>query len=108
MNINNVGQVLQCLLFKSNFKEQFSVMNRSLEFLKLAIASIKENKPLMEIIAVLLTVGNFLNQGTSKGNSSNFQMDFLLKLSVTKAVGKYSKSSLLEFLVTNLAANSPN
>ena len=62
----------------------------------------------MEIIAVLLTVGNFLNQGTSKGNSSNFQMDFLLKLSVTKAVGKYSKSSLLEFLVTNLAANSPN
>jgi hypothetical protein len=108
MNINNVGQVLQCLLFKSNFEEQFSVMNRSLEFLKLAIASIKENKPLMEIIAVLLTVGNFLNQGTSKGNSSNFQMDFLLKLSVTKAVGKYSKSSLLEFLVTNLAANSPN
>ena len=108
MNINNVGQVLQCLLFKSNLEEQFSVMNRSLEFLKLAIASIKENKPLMEIIAVLLTVGNFLNQGTSKGNSSNFQMDFLLKLSVTKAVGKYSKSSLLEFLVTNLAANSPN
>ena len=108
MNIKNVGQVLQCLLFKSNFEEQFSVMNRSLEFLKLAIASIKENKPLMEIIAVLLTVGNFLNQGTSKGNSSNFQMDFLLKLSVTKAVGKYSKSSLLEFLVTNLAANSPN
>ncbi len=108
MNINNVGQVLQCLLFKSNFEEQFSVMNRSLEFLKLAIASIKENKPLMEIIAVLLTVGNFLNQGTSKGNSSNFQMDFLLKLLVTKAVGKYSKSSLLEFLVTNLAANSPN
>jgi hypothetical protein len=34
-------------------------------------------------------------------------MDFLLKLSVTKGVGKYSKSSLLEYLVTNLTANSP-
>ena len=61
MNVNNVGKVLECLLFKSTFEEQFLTMNKSLEFLKLAISSIKENKPLMEVIAVLLTVGNYLN-----------------------------------------------
>ena len=47
-------------------------MNRSLEQLKVAVSAVRDNQPLMEIIAVLLTVGNYLNQGTNKGNTTNF------------------------------------
>lgn len=61
MNIQNVNKLLECLLFKSVFEENFFTVNRNLEFLKLALNAIKENKPLMENIAMLLMIGNYLN-----------------------------------------------
>ena len=61
----------------------------------------------MEIIAVLLTVGNYLNQGTNKGNTTNFQIDFLAKLTSIKGAGKFCKSSLLEWLVLNITSTAP-
>jgi len=43
MNIPNIQTLLDCLLFKVTFEENFTSLNRNLEFLKLAITSINNN-----------------------------------------------------------------
>jgi hypothetical protein len=70
-NVPGIEKRLECLLFKVVFDEHFVTFNRNLEYLKLAHKSI--GSPLiMELIAFLLKVGNYLNQGTPKGNSVSF------------------------------------
>jgi hypothetical protein len=51
------------------------------------------------LLAVILEIGNYLNQG-AKPFVSSFNIDFLVKLSGIRST---SKSSLLEYIVIELA-----
>ena len=56
---------------------------------------------------MLLKIGNYLNQGTNKGNATSFQIQLLNSLTLSKGVGKHSKSSMLDFLLLNILAKQP-
>jgi hypothetical protein len=55
----------------------------------------------------MLKIGNYLNFGTKKGSASNFTLDLFTRLAMTKATGKFSKSSLLDFLINSLLNKEP-
>jgi hypothetical protein len=55
----------------------------------------------------MLKIGNYLNFGTKKGSASNFTLDLFTRLSMTKAMGKFSKSSLLDFLLNSMLNKEP-
>ena len=61
LQVPNLKKRLQCVLFKLSFDENFVYFNRSLDFVKMAIAAVNSNPQLMELIAMLLKVGNYLN-----------------------------------------------
>ena len=54
------------------------------------------------MLRLLLQIGNFLNQGAKKPQVLSFNLDFFGKISLTKGVGNYSKSTLMEYLVLTL------
>lgn len=73
--------------------------NKNLTAIKVAVESVRDNQDLKDFFAIVLKVGNVLNDGTNKGNATNFQIDLLTKLAATKGLGTFSKSSMLEFLM---------
>ena len=64
--------------------------------------SIEDNVELKQVITILLKIGNFLNQGSNKGNSISFNLDLLKNLKSSKALGAHSKSTMLDFLLNSI------
>ena len=58
-------------------------------------------------MVMLLKIGNFLNQGTGKGNSLSFKLEFLTNLKSSKALGSHSKSTMLDFVLNSVLTKSP-
>ena len=63
---------IECMYFKITFNPKFLKLNSGLQTLRECISAVKENYELDMIVALILKIGNFLNQGTNKGNSSSF------------------------------------
>ena len=63
---------IECMLFKITFSPKFLKLNSGLIQLRACINAVKDNYELDMIVAMILKIGNFLNQGTNKGNSSSF------------------------------------
>ena len=55
---------------------------------------------------MILTVGNYLNGGTARGQAYGFQLEVLLKLTNLKS-SSISNGTLLHFVVRQLSAKSP-
>ena len=95
------------MYFKITFNPKFLKLNSGLQTLRECISAVKENYELDMIVAMILKIGNFLNQGTNKGNSSSFQIGLLNSLSFNKGVGKHSKKTMMDFLLLNILAKQP-
>ena len=49
---------------------------------------------------MILKIGNFLNQNDKmKANKNNFKPELLTTLAMTKGVGVYNKSSMMDYLL---------
>lgn len=59
---------LDVLVIKNNFGEQFLNCNVYLKQLRAAIVGVKDNQALKDVMVMLLKIGNYLNQGSKKGN----------------------------------------
>jgi len=82
-------------------------LNKNLQALRRAVLGIEENEELKHVIIMILKIGNYLNQGSNKGNATNFNVDLLKSMNSTKAVGEHSKSTMLDFLLSSLLTKSP-
>lgn len=71
-----------------------------------ACAQLRECEPFLKLLQAVLELGNHLNAGTQRGAAAGFKLDTLLKLSDVKAVDR--KTSLLQFVVTQLMAQDPS
>lgn len=58
------------------------------------------------ILAKILAIGNFLNQGTAKGAARGFKLEALIKLPETKSVEK--NQNLLHFIAGKLEEKDPD
>ena len=85
---------LNCLEVKFNFSDQFLILNSNLQSISKAVQGVEDNPELRQVFLILLKIGNYLNQGTGKGNALSFNLELLSNLKNSKAVGaSHSKSS---------------
>lgn len=80
---------LTCLDIKFNFSERFLNLNKSLQDLRKAVVAVEDNEELKQLFVILLKIGNYLNQGTAKGNSVSFNIDMLMKLKSVTGCGSH-------------------
>ena len=99
---------LICLDIKYNFSDRFLNLNKSLQQLRRAVVAVEDNPELKQLFIMLLKIGNFLNQGSAKGNSVSFNIDMLRNLKSLKGVGNNQKSTMLDFLLNSILTKTPN
>ena len=98
---------LTCLDIKFNFSERFLNLNKSLQDLRKAVVAVEDNEELKQLFVILLKIGNYLNQGTTKGNSVSFNIDMLMKLKSVTGCGSHQKSSMLDFILNSVLTKTP-
>jgi hypothetical protein len=69
---------------------------------------VKDNEELKKVMLMLLKIGNYLNQGSKKGNQVSFNIDLLSNLKGSRALGTHQKSSMLDFLLNSILSKSPS
>ncbi|GJQ08265.1 hypothetical protein GpartN1_g56.t1 [Galdieria partita] len=74
------------LLFKREFDERGENILRPLNVIHKAVEAVENSKALKAILGVILSLGNYMNGGTIRGQADGFILDILSKLSDTKAI----------------------
>jgi hypothetical protein len=70
--------------FTFEYQENFTLVKIALDSLHNATIEIRENLLIKKFLAYVITIGNILNGGTTKGQADGFAIDFLSKLNGVK------------------------
>ncbi|KAL7229498.1 hypothetical protein ACSBR2_008079 [Camellia fascicularis] len=85
MNVLRVESKLRVFGFRITFSSQMIDLRCNLNTTNVAAREVKESTKLRQVMQTILTLGNALNQGTTRGSAIGFKLDSLLKLSDTRA-----------------------
>uniref|UniRef100_A0A0R0IHC6 Formin-like protein n=1 Tax=Glycine max TaxID=3847 RepID=A0A0R0IHC6_SOYBN len=105
MKVPRVESKLRVFAFKITFSSQVNDLKLNLNTINNAAREVKESGKLRQIMQTILTLGNALNQGTTRGSAVGFKLDSLLKLSDTRA--RNNKMTLMHYLCKLLAEKMP-
>ncbi|ONK73646.1 uncharacterized protein A4U43_C04F33780 [Asparagus officinalis] len=105
MKVPRVESKLRVFSFRINFSSQVKDLRSNLNTINSASKEVKDSLKLRQIMQTILTLGNALNQGTTRGSAVGFKLDSLLKLSDTRA--KNNKMTLMHYLCKLLAEKMP-
>ncbi|KAK8975852.1 hypothetical protein V6N11_057689 [Hibiscus sabdariffa] len=105
MKIPRVESKLRVYSFKKQFRSQVSDLRRSLNVVNSTAEEIRNSAKLKRIMQTILSLGNALNQGTTRGSAIGFRLDSLLKLTDTRA--RNNKMTLMHYLCKVLADKLP-
>ncbi|EGC31621.1 hypothetical protein DICPUDRAFT_99159 [Dictyostelium purpureum] len=97
--INSVPQVrarLSIMKFKYTFEIKKMDLYTNINNIKQATKEIKQSEKISKLLLVILTVGNFLNSGTARGNAFGFKLNTITKLADIKSTD--NKISLVNYL----------
>ncbi|KAK6293692.1 hypothetical protein J4Q44_G00360180 [Coregonus suidteri] len=94
---NFSGRVF-CILFQSTFDECISSILRKVEILQRVCTILQRGQCVMQVLALVLAFGNFMNGGNrSRGQADGFTLDILPKLKDVKSSD--NSQSLLSYIV---------
>ncbi|KAI4327950.1 hypothetical protein L6164_020354 [Bauhinia variegata] len=105
MKVPRVESKLRVFAFKITFSSQVNELRLNLNTINDASREVKESVKLRQIMQTILTLGNALNQGTTRGSAVGFKLDSLLKLSDTRA--RNNKMTLMHYLCKLLSEKMP-
>jgi hypothetical protein len=91
---------LELHLFMLRFEAQAAELKERLHTLFAACRCISGSARLRAVLEVVLQVGNYLNEGSSKGNAAGFKLSALTALSNTRSVN--NRSTLLDFIARHI------
>ncbi|XP_053366029.1 formin-2 [Clarias gariepinus] len=87
-----------CILVQSTFTESISCVQRKISLLQRVCTALRQSKSVLQVLALVLTFGNFMNGGNrSRGQADGFTLDVLPKLKDVKSSD--NSRSLLSFIV---------
>jgi len=87
---------LRAIMFKAQFETDMSAAKAQVADLRRASVSLRGSSEMQALLQVVLSVGNALNGGTSKGCATGFRLNTLLKLAELKG-GADKKTTLLHY-----------
>ncbi|XP_022145618.1 formin-like protein 14 [Momordica charantia] len=105
MKVPRIESKLRVFAFKITFSSQVNDLRYNLNTINDATREVKESAKLRQIMQTILTLGNALNQGTTRGSAIGFKLDSLLKLSDTRA--RNNKMTLMHYLCKLLSEKMP-
>ncbi|CAK9179420.1 unnamed protein product [Ilex paraguariensis] len=105
MKVPQVESKLRIFSFTITFSSQVNDLRLKLNTINDATKEVIESMKLRQIMQTILTLGNALNQGTSRGSAVGFKLESLLKLSDTRA--RNNKMTLMHYLCKLLAEKMP-
>ena len=70
-----------------------------------ALSAIRESESFKNMISIILSIGNYLNHGTNKGNAQGFSLNILSQLNSIKGCDK-NKTPLMYFILKSLKDRS--
>lgn len=102
--IPQISSRLECWYFKLTYSSMFDNVVRQVETFQLAINSVMQSKVIKVFFGIVLSVGNYLNGGTNRGQADGFDMVVLSRLASMKDVTT-GKMSLLDYVLKIARAN---
>ncbi|KAL7587823.1 hypothetical protein Lser_V15G37977 [Lactuca serriola] len=105
MRIPRSDAKLSAFSYKLHFNTLISKLSDSLNVVYLSVEQIRSSVKLKRVMQTILSLGNALNQGTTKGAAVGFRLDSLLKLNETR--GRNNKMTLMHYLCKVLADKLP-
>ncbi len=94
-------QKLETLLFKKKYLERYKEIGQLIDKIIKCCQILKNSKNVMQMLEIVLAMGNFMNQSSKKGVAVGFSISNLNKLIDIKSANDRS-FSLLHFLVTTI------
>lgn len=104
-DIPRIDKRLNCWMFKKNFLTKIGEIKPGLESALEAANEVQNSKPFLHMLEIILTIGNFLNAGSAKGNTYGFKLETLLKLNDTRSSD--NKTTLLQFIAQHIENKEP-
>jgi len=98
LTIMRLNEKLACFILRLEFDGKIASLDNNVTIYGSAIKEIDTSEKLRKILDVILSIGNFLNHGTAKGNCTGFNLGTLKKLSDTKATTN-ARVSLMHYIV---------
>jgi len=100
--IKHIGKRLEQVLFMTTLDAKTQEIVNGITLVKKALDRVQRSKPLHKIMHLVLTIGNYMNYGTRKGNVHGFHVSLLRKLNVTKST---EGTSLMDWVIEHLVKN---
>ncbi|PVZ98885.1 hypothetical protein BB558_005117 [Smittium angustum] len=100
MKINRIEQRLKCLEFRSLWRSIFKDCSEDIDNVIKASESLLNCKEFMELLQIILIIGNYMNGSGFRGGAFGFKINSLNKVIDTKDI--YNKSTLLHFIVNTI------
>ncbi|XP_058410420.1 disheveled-associated activator of morphogenesis 2 isoform X2 [Diceros bicornis minor] len=104
--IDHYQQRLQALFFKKKFQERLAEAKPKVEAILLASRELIRSKRLMQMLEIVLAIGNFMNKG-QRGGAYGFRVASLNKIADTKS-SIDRNISLLHYLIMILEKHFPD
>ena len=101
--IHKFDHRMKCWIFRASFEEKVLDIMSVLEILACATRALVENEHIPAVLGLVLTLGNYLNGGTQRGQADGFNVDFLPKLRDVKT--KDNSSTLIDFVVATFCSS---
>nr|XP_003707392.2 PREDICTED: uncharacterized protein LOC100883788 [Megachile rotundata]XP_012150017.1 PREDICTED: uncharacterized protein LOC100883788 [Megachile rotundata]XP_012150018.1 PREDICTED: uncharacterized protein LOC100883788 [Megachile rotundata] len=85
VQVPNYKLRIECMLLKEEFAANMAYLEPSINSMILAGEDLMTNKPLQEMLYMVLVAGNFLNSGGYAGNAAGVKLSSLQKLTEIRA-----------------------
>ncbi|KAJ8967555.1 hypothetical protein NQ314_002871 [Rhamnusium bicolor] len=96
--ISHFAERISCLMFQVEFDDSISTIGHTLTNIKTTCEYLMNSAELKEVMAIILTLGNYMNGGNmTRGQADGFGLEILSKLKDVKS--KDSKITLLHYIV---------
>ncbi|GAM24844.1 hypothetical protein SAMD00019534_080190 [Acytostelium subglobosum LB1] len=105
-SIPKLAQRINAIHFKLNFPEKLYQAKPDVRTFNQAMNDL-QNENLFEVLELILSVGNFINHGTNRGNASGFKIDSINKMADTKSNTR-EKYNLVHYLIELLESIKPS
>ena len=98
--IDNLSERLDILLNLQEIPELYESLKEPLQNISFALKTLLSNQSFVRLLEYLLSVGNYLNSGSNRGNAYGFRLSALPKLTEVRSVNK--ETSLFDYIVEEL------
>jgi len=98
------GARLQIWAFENCFDERFEAFQAAASDIQAACRALRTSPQIHRILGMALSVGNYLNAGTNRGQADGFSMEALVQMRMLKS---QQGGSLVDFIVRELEKAKP-